>query len=73
MGKDTKNPVVIDGVEYLFEDMTDEQKLLVNHCMDLTRKIDSAQFSIQQLQVGKDAFIQMLKKSLEAKPEEMVQ
>ena len=69
MGKDTKNPVVIDGVEYLFEDMTDEQKLLVNHCMDLTRKIDSAQFSIQQLQVGKDAFIQMLKASLEKKEE----
>ena len=74
MGKDTKNPVVIDGVEYLFEDMTDEQKLLVQHCLDLDRKIQSAQFSVQQLSVGKDAFVQMLKTSLTQKPvEEVVQ
>jgi hypothetical protein len=64
MGKDTKNPVVIDGVEHNFEDMTDEQKLLVNHCLDLDRKIANMAFQTQQLQVGKDAFVQMLKNSL---------
>ena len=72
MGKNEKTPIVIDGTEYTFEDMTDEQKLLVNHCADLDRKIQSAQFNIQQLQVGKDAFLTMLKKSLE-KPAEDVQ
>ena len=72
MGKDTKNPVVIDGTEYTYEDMTDEQKLLVQHCLDLDRKIQSAQFNVQQLQVGKDAFVQMLKKSLEKQPAEAV-
>ena len=73
MGEKKTTPIVIDDVEYVFEDMTDEQRLLVNHCADLDRKIQSAQFNLQQLQVGKDAFVQMLKKSLEAKPEELVQ
>lgn len=66
MGKNEKAPVVIDGVEYDFNEMTDEQKLLTNHCADLDRKIASAQFNLQQLQVGKDSFIKMLKTSLES-------
>jgi restriction endonuclease S subunit len=65
MGKDTKkSPVVVDGTEYLFEDMTPEQQQMVNHLVDLDRKIGSTQFSLYQLQVGKQAFIDMLKKSL---------
>ena len=71
MAEKKTTPIVIDGTEYTFEDMTDEQKLLVNHCADLDRKIQSAQFNIDQLRVGKDAFIQMLKRSLEAKPEDV--
>ena len=74
MGKNEKTPIVIDGTKYTFEDMTDEQKLLVNHCADLDRKIASAQFNLDQLRVGKDAFIQMLKTSLAQKStEEAVQ
>jgi hypothetical protein len=69
MAEKKTTPIVIDDVEYTFEDMTDEQKLLVNHCADLDRKIQSTQFNLQQLQVGKDAFIKMLKDSL-AKPAE---
>ena len=65
MAKDTKNAIVIDNVEYNFDEMTDRQKLLVNHLLDLERKISSAQFSLDQLAVGKDAFMQMLKKELE--------
>lgn len=72
MGKKQKTPIVIDGTEYLFEDMTDEQKMLVNHCADLDRKIQSTQFNLQQLQVGKDAFVAMLKNSLETKSSEEV-
>ena len=70
MGKNEKTPITIDGTEYDFNEMTEEQKVLVNHCLDLDRKIQSAQFNIQQLQVGKDAFLTMLKKSLETKTEE---
>jgi hypothetical protein len=44
--------------------MTKEQQLLVNHVADLDRKISSAQFNLDQLAVGKDAFIKMLKEKL---------
>lgn len=55
---------MIDDVEYFFEDMTDEQKTLVNHVADLDRKIASSRFNLDQLSVGKDAFVNLLKKSL---------
>lgn len=64
MGQDKKNPVSIDGVEYMFEDMADDQKQMVNHLIDLDRKIGSAQFNLDQLNVGKQAFLTMLKESL---------
>ena len=68
MAEDKKTPVVIDDVEYFFEDMSQEEQLMVNHIADLDRKIGSTQFNLDQLQVGKDAFITMLKAEL-TKPE----
>jgi len=65
-----KTQISIDGQDFYIEDMTDEQRTLTNHCLDLDRKLASTQFQAQQLQVGKDAFVQMLKNSLEAKPAE---
>jgi hypothetical protein len=38
---------------------------MIDHCMDLDRKIASCQFQFDQLRVGKDAFLTLLKKSLE--------
>ena len=64
MGEKKTTPITIDDVEYIFEDMTKEQQLLVNHVADLDRKINSAQFNLDQLAVGKDAFIKMLKEKL---------
>lgn len=64
MGKNEKTPITIDGVEYKFEDLSDEAKMLFNHCIDLDRKIASAQFNLDQLLVGKDAFIARLKAAL---------
>jgi hypothetical protein len=64
MGQDKKNPVIIDDVEYMFEDMTTEQQQMVNHVIDLDRKIGSSQFNLDQLNVGKQAFLSMLKESL---------
>ena len=69
MGEKKTNPVTIDGVEYIVEDMTPEQQTLLNHVIDLERKLNSAKFNIDQLQVGRDAFFNLLKTSLE-KPEE---
>jgi hypothetical protein len=65
MGNNTKTPLTIDGVEYQFEDMSPEQQTLVNHVADLDRKLASAKFNVDQLQVGRDAFFKMLKDSLE--------
>jgi hypothetical protein len=68
MGEKKTTPIVLDGKEYVLEEMTQEQQLMVNHISDLDRKIGSAQFSLDQLRVGKDAFVQMLKNSLEPQP-----
>jgi hypothetical protein len=66
-----KNQVTIDDVEYAFEDMKPEQQTMVNHLIDLDRKIGSSQFNLDQLNVGKQAFLTMLRESL-AKKDEVV-
>jgi len=73
MGKNEKTPITINGVEYHFEDLTDEQKILFNHCIDLDRKIDSARFNLDQMSVGKDAFIKMLEESLNKTKDDIVE
>ena len=69
MGKQEKTPITINNVEYKFEDLTAEQQQLFNHCIDLDRKISGTQFSLDQLTVGKNAFIKMLEDSLALKAE----
>jgi len=69
MGQDKKTPITINDVEYQYEDLTPEQQALFNHCIDLDRKIGSAQFNLDQLNVGKNAFIKLLEESL-SKPKE---
>jgi hypothetical protein len=69
MGKNEKTPITINEVEYQYEDLTQEQQALFNHCIDLDRKIGSAQFNLDQLNVGKQAFIKLLEDAL-AKPKE---
>ena len=72
MGKNEKTPVIIDGVEYKFEDMTQQQQALLNHVADLDRKLAAARFNVDQLQVGRDAFFSMLKQNLD-QPNEVEQ
>ena len=67
--KQTKT-VTINGTEYTESQLTDQQKMMVNHVADLDRKIGSTQFNLDQLQVGKQAFVDMLTKSLEAPKED---
>tara|TARA_R100000664_G_scaffold2996_1_gene7037 strand:+ start:9749 stop:9982 length:234 start_codon:yes stop_codon:yes gene_type:complete len=70
--KEKEKPVLnLDGKEYVIEDMTDEQKVMVQHINDLQNKQNTNAFISDQLQVGKEAFINMLRKSLEEKPEEV--
>ena len=67
--KQTKT-VSINGTEYTEDQLTDQQKVMINHVADLDRKIGSTQFNLDQLQVGKQAFMDMLTASLEAAPAE---
>ena len=68
--KEQKPVLKLDDKEYVIEDMTDEQKMMVNHINDLQNKQNTNTFMADQLQVGKEAFINMLRTSLEA-PEEV--
>ena len=62
--KQTKT-VTINGTDYTEDQLTDQQKVMINHVADLDRKMGSAQFNLDQLAVGKQAFMDMLTKSLE--------
>jgi len=66
MGKDKKTPVIVNNKEYFAEDLTDQQKSMLNNIQDLDRKLKSAKFNVDQLSVGREAFISMLSKSLES-------
>ena len=69
MGEKKTTPIVVNDVEYTYEDMTPQQQAMVNHCNDLDRKIKSTQFNLDQLSVGKDAFVNMLIADLEKEAE----
>jgi len=69
--KEKEKPVLnLEGKEYVIEDMTDDEKLMVSHVNDLQNKQNTNQFMADQLRVGKEAFINMLKKSLNTEEEE---
>ena len=63
--KQTKT-ISINDKEYTEDQLTDQQKMMVNHIADLERKIGTTQFNLDQLNVGKQAFVELLTKSLEA-------
>jgi len=73
MGKNEKTPITINDKEYNIEDMTEEQVTMLNHIQDLDRKLSSARFNLDQLTIGREAFINMLASSVEAEPQEAEQ
>lgn len=64
--KQNEPTLVLDDKEYNINDLQDDQKLLVAHINDLNRKVDSARFNLQQMEMGRQSFVQSLKNSLEA-------
>tara|TARA_R100001509_G_scaffold89225_2_gene51196 strand:+ start:484 stop:705 length:222 start_codon:yes stop_codon:yes gene_type:complete len=64
--KKTKT-ITINNKEYTEDQLTDKQKVIITHLTDLDRKITSTQFNLDQLTVGKTAFMNMLNESLEEK------
>ena len=62
--EDKKVIITINNVDYTEDQLTDEQKMMVNHFNSLQQKINSAKFNLDQLQVGCQAFVDMLAASL---------
>jgi hypothetical protein len=61
--------ITINDIDYTEDQLTDQQKVIINHIADLDRKIRSTQFNLDQLTVGKDAFVNMLTASLATETE----
>ena len=70
--KEKEKPAVLtlEEKEYVIDEMTDDEKMLLNHINDMQNKINTNQFMRDQLEVGKEAFIGKLRESLEAEPVE---
>ena len=70
--KEKEKPAVLtlDEKEYVIDEMNDDEKMLLNHINDMQSKINTNQFMRDQLEVGKEAFINKLRDSLEAEPVE---
>jgi len=56
--------------EYKESELSDEQKVMINHVADLERKIQSSEFNLQQLRFGKQAFVDALQSSVESEDAE---
>lgn len=66
MAENKQTPITINDKDYIFEELTAEQQAMINHIRDLDRKIGSTQFNLDQLNVGRQAFHEMLTKSLDS-------
>jgi hypothetical protein len=65
--------ITINDKDYTEDQLTDNQKIMVNHVGDLDRKINSTKFNLDQLSVGKQAFIDMLTADLAKGAEEVAE
>ena len=63
--KEKDQPMLnFEGNEYVIEEMSDESKQILNHINDMQNKLNTNAFMKEQLEVGKEAFISMLRESL---------
>jgi len=69
MAEKKTNTITINGTDYTEDQLTDQQKVMINHISDLDRKIKSTQFNLDQLNVGKSAFVNLLTMSINAPAE----
>ncbi len=65
MAKNEKKTITLDNVEHNIEDLSEQQIAMVNHIADLDKKLGSLGFNMDQLKVGREAFVNMLSASLE--------
>ena len=65
MAKNEKKTIIVNDVEHNIEDLTEQQIAMVNHIADLDKKLGSLRFNMDQLNVGREAFVNMLSQSLD--------
>jgi hypothetical protein len=71
MAKNEKKTITVNDVEHNIDDLTEQQVAMVNHIADLDKKLGSLRFNMDQLNVGREAFVNMLTQSLD-EPKEAV-
>ena len=64
MAKNEKKTITVNDVEHNIDDLTEQQIAMVNHIADLDKKLGSLRFNMDQLNVGREAFVNMLSQSL---------
>jgi len=64
MAKNEKKTITVNDVEHNIEDLNEQQIAMVNHIADLDKKLGSLGFNMDQLKVGREAFVTMLTSSL---------
>ena len=65
MAKNEKKTITVNDVEHNVDDLTEQEIAMVNHIADLDKKLGSLRFNMDQLNVGREAFVNMLTQSLD--------
>ena len=65
MAKNENKTITVNDVEHNIEDLNEQQIAMVNHIADLDKKLGSLGFNMDQLKVGREAFVNMLTRSFE--------
>jgi len=64
MAKNENKTITVNDVEHNVEDLTEQQIVMCNHVADLDKKLGNLRFNMDQLAVGREAFVNMLAASL---------
>jgi len=73
MSEENDFTVTVDGAEYKFNDLSDENKSLVGHIRDLDSQVEQLNFRYEQLSASKSFFSDKLVQSLKAPAEDAPQ
>ena len=69
--KQKEQPVLtLDDKEYFVEDLTAEQLRIKDHMADISNKLNTNMFIGEQLQISRDAFVNLFRASLESDDKE---
>ena len=69
--KQKREPVLtLDDKAYFVEDLTAEQLRIKDHMADISNKLNTNMFIGEQLQISRDAFVNLFRASLESNDKE---